>query len=146
MNEFTQLMRHGSQSDVHKERIYQYVDNLHIKEGQEYQCVIKQYKKSKTLEQLGYYWGVIIPVVCEWEGFTCKGKSEDCLKTEESADYFLKKNCCAPIYMEIMGETYEIKPSIAKMKVNKMSEYIDACVTFLGVQGQVVPQPVWNNK
>jgi len=127
---FKQIIRFGNQTGIHKERIFSYVENLIISEKDEYECVIKPYKKSKTLEQLGYYWTAVISVARDWQGLTV-----------EEADMFLKSNCCTPVYKEILGVTYEIRKSIAKMKVNEMAKYIDDCVNLLGSHGQYVPPP-----
>lgn len=131
MNNFIQNIRFKN-SEIHKEQIYRFVDNLQIKEDAEYQCIIKPYKSSKTLEQLGYYWTAVITTTRLWQGLT---------KIE--ADHFLKAQCCAPIYKEILGERYEIRKSIASMKVNEMSEYLDDCINFLGSHGEAVPPPTW---
>jgi len=134
MSEFIQNIRVENE-EIHKQRIYRYVDNLEVKECEEYQCIIKPYKSSKSLEQLGYYWTAVISTARLWQGLT---------KIE--ADHFLKAQCCAPIYKEILGETYEIRKSIANMKVNEMREYIDDCINFLGVNGQAVPTPHYRGR
>ena len=133
MNDFKQLIRLEGK-EQHKERIRDFITLLEISEGVEYECVIKPYKQSKTLEQLGYYWGVIIPVVRLWQGLTV-----------EEADILVKDQCIEPVYKEIMGKTYEIRKSIAKMKVGEMSKYIDDAVNFLGVNGQPVPPPPYRH-
>jgi hypothetical protein len=129
---FTQNIRHGTNKRLQKERVMNFIDNLHIKEGQEFTVKIEPYSSSKTLEQLGYYWTAIISTARAFQGLTV-----------EEADQFLKKHCCTPIHKEIMGEIYEIRKSIAKMKVKEMREYIDTCINFLGSHGQAVPPPQW---
>jgi len=126
---FSQIIRYKNEG-IHKERIFNYVENLIVSEKVEYECIIKPYKKGKSLEQLGYYWTAVISTAREWQGLTV-----------DEADVFLKSNCCTPIYKEIFGETYEIRKSIAKMKINEMAKYIDDCVNFLGSHGQAVPPP-----
>jgi len=124
-----QLIRHQN-SEAHKKAIIDFVTALKIDEKSEYECVIKPYRKSKSLAQLGYYWSIVIRVAMDWQGLT-----------SEQADMFLKSKCTSPIYKEIMGEIFEIRKSIAKMKVDEMSWYIDACINFLGSHGQYVPPP-----
>lgn len=131
MDNFRQIIRHKTHVE-NSDRAISYIVNLETSDELEFECIIKPYKKSKTLEQLGYYWSAVIKVAKDWQGLT----------TDE-ADMFLKSQCMAPIYKEILGEVYEIRKSIAKMKVNEMREYIDDCINFLGINGQYVPPPTW---
>lgn len=132
---FTQHIRYGSQEELQKLRAVDFIDNLHVKEKQEYTVEIKPFSNSKTLEQLGYYWSTVILVARAWQGLTV-----------EEADQFLKKHCCEPKYKEIMGEVFEIRKSIAKMKVKEMRDYIETCINFLGSHGEAVPPPTWKDK
>lgn len=134
MSEFKQIIRFNGNL-THKQRIMSFLAPLIITEDSEYECVIKPYKQNKSLEQLGYYWGVVIPVVRLWQGLTV-----------EEADILLKDQCIEPIHKEIMGKVYEIRKSIAKMKVNEMAVYIDDCVNFLGVNGQYTPPPHYEDQ
>lgn len=130
MGNFTQLIRDGQYSESQKTRVIDFISSLIIDERSEYEITIKPYKKNKTLEQLGYYWAVIVPVCMEWQGLV-KG----------DADIWLKEKCAIPRVIEVMGEVFEVRASIAKMKIKEMSKYIDDCVNFLGSHGQYVPPP-----
>ena len=101
-----------------------------IAENLEYQVIIKKYEPSKTLEQLGYYYSTVVPVAMDWQGLI-----------KDDADMWLKMKMVIPRHIKVMGEVFEVRPSIAKMKVMEMSKYIDDCINFLGMHGQYVPPP-----
>lgn len=130
MSVFTQLIRAGEHAESQKARVTSFISSLIIDKRSEYEITIKPYEKNKTLEQLGYYWSAIVPICMEWHGLV-----------KADADVFLKEKCAIPRVMEVMGEVFEIRASIAKMKVGEMSKYIDDCVNFLGSHGQYVPPP-----
>lgn len=135
MHNFIQNIRFKN-SEIHKERIYQFVEHLEIKEDVEYQCIIKPYKKSKTLEQLGYYFSVVVAVAAEWQGLTT-----------DQAHIFLKKECLTPVLFSALdGTSYEYRPSVKKMKIKPMAEYIDMCINYLGSHGQYCPPPRYKDK
>lgn len=130
MSNFIQNIRFKN-SEIHKERIHHFVENLDIKEDCEYQCVIKPYKKSKTEEQLGYYFPVVVAVAADWQGLTT-----------EQAHIFLKKECLTPVFFSVLdGTAYEYIPSVKKMNMKPMAEYIDMCINYLGSNGQYCPPP-----
>ena len=129
---FIQHIRHGDHADYQKSLILDYLSNLIINENSEYTTTIKPYRKSKTLEQLGYYFSSVVPTAMEWQGLI-----------KDDADMWLRKKMVKPRHIEIMGETFEIRPSIAKMKIKEMSSYIDDCINFLGSHGQYVAPPTY---
>jgi len=126
------IIRHTNQEDQLKFRAKSLIDELLPTDKVSYEVTIKEYKTSKTLEQLGYYWGVIVPYFMEWSGHT---KSE--------CDQILKEKLVVPQEFIFEGDVYEVRPSIAKMKVNEMSAYIDQCIIFLASQGCAVPHPYY---
>jgi len=130
MNNFNQNIRFKN-SEPNKERIYQFVQKLIITEKDEYECIIKPLTKSKTLEQLGYYFPVVVAVAAEWQGLTT-----------EQAHIFLKKECLTPVFFSLLdGTSYEYRPSVKKMNIKPMAEYIDMCINYLGSHGQYCPPP-----
>lgn len=130
MNNFIQNIRFKN-AETHKDRAKQYLDNLKITEDVEYQCVIKPYRKSKSLEQLGYYFPVIVAVAAQWQGITPK-----------QAHIFLKVECLTPVFFSALdGTSYEYKPSVKEMNIKPMAEYIDTCINYLGSHGQYCPPP-----
>jgi len=126
----TQLIRFGDYTDIQKSRVTEFILNLCIDQKNEYKITVEKYKENKTSEQLGYYWTTIIRVCMDWQGLA-----------KDDADVWLKEKCAIPRIITIMGETFEIRASIAKMKIDEMSRYIDDCVNFMGTHGQYTPPP-----
>lgn len=126
------IIRASSQENQLKYRAKIFIDELEPTKDKSYEVIIKEYKTSKTLEQLGYYWGVIIPYFMEWTG-----------NTKEECDQILKEKLVAPQEFIYESDVYEVRPSIAKMKVNEMSTYIDQCIIFLSSQGIAIPHPTY---
>jgi len=135
MTNFLQIIRFGEYTETQKKRGMTFINALIIDAKHEYEILIRPYKKNKTLEQLGYYFAAVVPVCSAWQGLAA-----------EDADIFLKHKCCTPRIMEVMGEVIEVRASIAKMNIAEMSEYIDACITFLGTHCQAVPPPPYKDK
>ena len=134
MNSFTQLIRFGDYSDNHKKRIIDFIDNLLISDKVEYAVSVKPYKASKTLQKLGYYWGVVVKIA----GF-------DIGLSSKEMDLVLKNELIEPEFVEAFGKISELRKSIADMKVNEMSDYIDKCVNFLGSQSINIPPPTYKH-
>lgn len=135
MNTFTQLIRFEN-SEANKERVIEFIKNLHTAEKLEHEVIVRPYKLSKTDEQRGYYFSTVVPVAMEFQGLVSK-----------HAHVWLKEQCCEPVYFSTLaGETYKYKPSIKDMKINIMSKYIDDCINLLGVEGQYVPPPTYKVK
>jgi len=134
MSKFTQLIRFGEYTQNQKTRVIDFISSLIIDQKKEYEITIKPYKENKTKEQLGYYWSAIIPVCMCWQGLV-----------KDDADMWLKEKCAIPRIITVMGEVFEVRASIAKMKVDDMSRYIDDCINFMGLQGQYVPPPTWKD-
>jgi hypothetical protein len=126
-----QLIRFGPNTQYQKDRACEFIQNLEVTEKCEFESTVKQYKESKSADQLGYYFVSVVRVAAEWQGMTPK-----------TAHEFLKKNCCYKVYFsDLSGNSYEYRPSIADMNLKPMAEYIDLCINFLGSNGQYVPPP-----
>ncbi len=134
-DKFTQLIRFGPKTEFQKNRAAAYIYDLEPAENQEYEVTVKPYKKSKTHEQLGYYWGVVIPEFMEWQGCS-----------SEEADQVMKETLVPPVIKSVMGHVIQVRVSIAKMKVNEMSKYIDLCINFLGSHDVRVPAPPYKDQ
>ena len=132
MNKSVQIIHKDSESSD-KERVINFISSLTFDDDKPIQVSFGEYKTSKTLKQLGYFFSAVIPACMNWQGLT-----------ELEADTFLKENCCRPFFKEILGKTYEVRKSIAKMKVKEMADYIAACIDFLGFNGVYVAPPTWN--
>lgn len=134
MSDFTQLIRFGEHTQNHKTRVVDFISNLIIDEKKEYEIIIKPYKVRKTPEQLGYYWSTVVLTCMNWQGLT-----------KDDADIFLKEKCAIPRVIVVMGEEFEVRASIAKMKIDEKARYIDDCINFLGSHGQYVPPPTYKS-
>ena len=134
MNNFTQLIRHGKYTDSQKARVIEHISRLKVDEKLEYEIIVKRYVESKTKAQLGYYFGVIIPHLMEFQG--CSSKD---------ADIALKDELVPPTIVQVLGKTIQVRASIAEMKINEMSEYIDLCINFLGSWGINIPLPPYKS-
>lgn len=135
MNLFTQHLRDGNNIQSQKQRLIDQIKNLIIDEKHEYTWTMAKYDKSKTRQQLRYYWGVVIPEMMRWQG----SSSKEC-------DQALKEELLPPKIIIIFEQAREVRPSIAEMKVKEMSEYIDICVSFLGTYGVFVPAPPYKEQ
>jgi hypothetical protein len=135
MRKFTQLIRFGEYTQNQKTRVIDFISNLIIEDKKEYKITVEQYKENKTLEQLGYYWSTIVPVCMDWQGLV-----------KDDADIWLKEKCAIPRVLNVMGEVFQVRASIAKMKIDEMSRYIDDCINFMGAQGYYVPPPTYKER
>ena len=130
----SQLIRFGPHTDYQKKQVIDAIESLVIEEKKDYEVTIKPYKLSKSAEQLGYYFTVIVPFCAAWMG-------EDDLKSVHLA---LKDRCLVFVrhFTDFDGEDREISPTIRDLKTDEMAHYITACVRFLGMNGVKVPLPV----
>lgn len=124
------IIRATNQEEQLKYRAKKVIDELEPEQGREFEVIIKLHKSNKTLEQLGYYWGVVIKYFMDWTGHD---------KVE--CDQILKETCAIPHNFTFNGIDFVARASIAKMKTKEMSEYIDRCVVFLASEGCMVPPP-----
>lgn len=47
--------------------------------GQEVQVALERRQRLRSLRENAYYWGVVLPVLCEWSGYTAE-EMHDALK------------------------------------------------------------------
>jgi len=127
---FTQHLRNGEYLGGQKKRVCEYIGKLVTSDKVEFTITITPFQRSKSSQQLGYYWGVVIPEMMRFQG---------CSSVE--ADQVLKTELVPPEVRVIMDITIEVRASIAKMKIREMAEYIDLCINFLGTWGVAVPPP-----
>ena len=121
----SQLIRFGEHTQWQKDLACKFIQGLEVTEKNEFECVVKKYKLSKSDEQKGYYFSTIVRVAAQWQGLT-----------PIQAHEFLKNNCCYKVYFsDLDGNSYEYRPSIKDMKLD------DMCINFLGSKGQFVPPP-----
>lgn len=104
-----------------------------LKEGQRVVETIKQDLPAKTLEQLGYYYAVILPIVTQQlieDGHECFGVPIN----EDMADDVLKE-FCARFDGKIVNK--------ADMDIQQASIFITNCIAWAnGALGCQIPEPV----
>jgi len=89
----------------------------------------KEYKSSKTLEQLRLYWKWVRIIGQEF------GYHEN-----EMSEY-LKEELIKPKFIEVKGKIRSVRPSISAMQVNEMSEYMTSVSRWAGGHGISLPHP-----
>ena len=103
-----------------------------LKEGQRVTVTIKAVLPSKTLEQLGYYYAVVLPVVTKQlveYGFECYGVPIN----EKMTDDILKNYCA---YFD--GKVWDK----ADMDIKQASIFITNCINWAnGTLGCQIPEP-----
>jgi len=127
-----QLIRFGPHTDYQRGVVINHVSKLEPTEKMSYEVTIKPYKKSKTLEQLGYYWDVIVPMVANYQGDSLDNAHES-----------LKGECLMvkKFYTNFSGDIRQTQPSIKKLKVKEMAEYIDLCIILMAKFDVICPPP-----
>jgi len=100
-------------------------------EGQKVEEVIGKPQVSKTLPQLRYFHGVICSLASEASGYT-KEEVKGLLKGE-----FLTRYVTGPT-----GKVIAWVPSLADLKKDEMSNFIDSCIMLCARHwGCVIPPP-----
>ncbi len=82
-------------------------------------------RRTRTLEQNAYLWGVVYPTISDWNGHTSE-ENHDILKS-----MFLKRR---------IGK-YVVVGSTAKLTTVEFGEYIDKIIQWAGQEGVEIPLP-----
>lgn len=102
---------------------------LHQYEGKQVQ--IKEYRKSRSLDQNAYFHGPVLKYICEHTG-------DERLWMK----YYLKARFAPVIVVSVDGETKEYPKNTSDMNVKEMSKFIDDCVRFAATELSVtIPPP-----
>lgn len=104
---------------------------------------IKRFSGSKTMRQLGYYYGVVLPTIME---FQCEDYTE---RNRDKLHYELKEMF---FFIESIN-TFSKKPqrevkSLSGADISEMSEYIDKVVRFANTELNIVvpsSEEYWSN-
>lgn len=94
-----------------------------------WEVLFRVYKDSKTLRQLRLYWKWVKVIGDEF------GEH----KTDMSE--YLKSALLEPRIIEIKGNIQEVRPSIANMKIDEMSEYLTSVSRWAGSHNIRLPHP-----
>jgi hypothetical protein len=96
-----------------------------VKKPTRIELTLSPIRRDKTTQQLRYYYGVLIPALCEETGYV-----------PVEADGILKK-----FFLTVnKGTPKEYIKSKADLTVEEMSQYLDNCVTLCYEQGIYVPE------
>ena len=127
-----QLIRYGEHTQHQKDIICKRIQFLEVEEKCEFEVTVKYYKPSKSSDQLGYYFKIIVPIVADYMGETAKG-----------AHMALKHECLVftRSFKNFNGDTVVERPSIKDLKINEMAQYITSVIQFMGSMGVTIPPP-----
>lgn len=93
-------------------------------------------EEFKTKKQLGYYYGVIIPIAAN--GFRARGNFTD----EERTDYLLRMELFNEVIHDAHGGVVKFPCAIQDASKAEMSKYIDDCINWCAIElGVVIPAP-----
>jgi predicted house-cleaning noncanonical NTP pyrophosphatase (MazG superfamily) len=94
------------------------------------QVEIKDYRDSKTLQQLRYLWGVVYKIVSDDTGFT----------QDEVSEIYKKKYLS--YHKEHNGKIYTLHKGLSELTIKEMAEYIDKVVMHAQSDlGLIIPEP-----
>jgi hypothetical protein len=92
----------------------------------DYEVVIQKEKKSKTIPQLGYTFGVVYPAIIK---FVEESHGESFSSGE--MHIWCKKQILGVDHKEIDGEVIEIERELKKSDREKWTKYIDSLISFV---------------
>lgn len=100
--------------------------------GRRVLVTVSRWIKPKTLPQLGYYFGVVLPYWAEHAGYT-----------QDELHEQLKLAYLEPVLRisEFTGEERSIVPSLRDVNVEQMSSFLDRLVREAALQGIRLPPP-----
>lgn len=96
-------------------------------EGKKIQIILRKYRTQQSIKQLRFYFGVVVPIVCEWTGEPDK----------EAVHYALKRK----FLVERDEKGLKIVPSIRKTTTTEAEIYVEKIRAWLAEEGIVVPEP-----
>ena len=95
--------------------------------GSNVQVLIERRAKPRSLQENGYYWGVVIPLLCEWSGYT-SDEMHDALKEKFLSEYDSEKNL-------------ERIKSTAALSTAQFEEFLSKVRQWASEQGVFIPLP-----
>lgn len=113
-----------------------YVENLKSLDGKRIQVTVEEYKEAKTPEQLGYFFGGILPTAMEHESFGGWEK-------EEIREYLEGKFLQKTYVKQVNGENVcvFITQTVGDLNKQELSAFIDKVLSFLATMGIQVLAP-----
>lgn len=95
--------------------------------GSAVQILIERKGKARSLQENGYYWGVVVPLLCDWSGYS-RDEMHDSLK-EKFLSHFDDKTRLSRI-----KSTAELTPA-------EFEEYLSDVREWASEQGVFIPLP-----
>ena len=84
-------------------------------------------KQKRSIEQNGYYWGIVINMIAEEMGHT-----------PDEVHQILAKMFLKIKEVEIDGVVYAITKSTTKLKTDEMEEYLEKCRRYASINLHIV--------
>jgi hypothetical protein len=108
-----------------------------------YEVAVTRKRRKATLEQFGYYFGVVLPLAKQWLNDTQGGPDAESEYTEAETDVWLKCHFLGtPVIDKATGEQMSvIAPSKATFNTRQMAEFVDDVIRLLTSFKVPVPPP-----
>lgn len=99
------------------------VEDLLAMDGKQLVVTIEKKRKSRSLQQLRYYWGVVVPIVRS--GLIDAGWEREKVNSSEMVHEVLKTLFCPKdeMYNEQTGEVMELPPTTTGLSTTGMMAY-----------------------
>ena len=111
-----------------RERAVAFINGLDL--GKPWQLVVTPFKRNRSLAQNNLYWG--------WVGIM----AQETGNANDDIHEWLKQRFIAPSFVNINGETQEIRRSTTKLNTREMSEYLDKVEMWANSElGILLPRP-----
>lgn len=96
-------------------------------EGKKVDMTLEKYKTQQSIPQLKFYWGVVIPAVCEYVGDWDR----------EAVHYALKEM----FLVARNSKGLKIIPSIRSLTTTESEIYVEKIRAWLAEEGIILPEP-----
>jgi hypothetical protein len=107
-----------------------------LKEGY-YTVELKPRKKQRSIFQNAYYWGVVVPLVCD--GLRDMGND---VQVEETHEFLKGRFCFTEVVCESTGEVLKVPKSTANLSTVDFMAYLSEIQRFASEYlGVVIPEP-----
>jgi hypothetical protein len=101
-----------------------YKNFLDLHDESDILIAITSVRDGKTLAQLRFYWGAVLPAICKAIGYSDRYEVHDYLKNlylSEIKELTIKDN----------ENHYVSVPSLSDLPKNQMRDYIERCIEFM---------------
>ena len=109
---------------------YQHFKNM-FESGKDFVVEFRPYKSKRSNPANSYYWGVVLPVCCDFFGYT----------STEMHEIFAKHFLPEREYEDMLGNTHVVARSTAKLNTQEFADYIEQIRILAAEHGVVIPDP-----